>query len=249
MNAFIGECIKANKEIYEYINQKLKPDDFCYEGSRGAGGDNSLNIDLYAESIFVKYLSSFGNIYSEESGFIQTSNKNQNNYTIIIDPLDGSDNFVSSLPYYGTAVALELDGKMQVGVVCNLVNGYNYTKNENNMLTTYDFNANVIDDKVLESGVAKIGLFERSYAYPELCSKLSSLKLKYRSPGAVALSLACAKYYNFVLFCGNIRDFDIKASLYICSDLYVYKTKDVLLVAKNKDIFTQLKNLLNNNRL
>jgi len=249
MKAFIIECIKANKEIYEYINHKLKPDDFCYEGSRGAGGDRSLNIDLYAESVFVKYLSSFGNIYSEESGYIKTSNENQKNYTIVIDPLDGSDNFVSSLPYYGTAVALELDSKMKVGVVCNLVNGFVYTKNEKNILKTFDLNANIIDDRVLESGKAKIGLFERSYAYPELCSQLSSLKLKYRSPGAVALSLACAKYYNFVLFCGNIREFDIKASLYICSDLYVYQTKDVLLVAKNKDIFTQLKNLLNNNRL
>jgi len=249
MKAFIQECIKANKEIYEYINHKLKPEDLCYEGSRGEGGDKSLNIDLYAESIFVKYLSCFGNIYSEESGFIETANENQKNFTITIDPLDGSDNFVSSLPYYGTAVALESEKEMQIGVVCNLVNGHVYTKNEKHTLQTYDLNENAIDDKTLETAVPKIGLFERSYSYPELCSQLTSSKLKYRSPGAVALSLACAKFYNFVLFRGNIREFDIKASLYICNDLYVYRTKEVLLVAKNKEIFSQLKNLLNNNRL
>ena len=249
MKAFIHECIKANKEIYDYINHHLQPEDFDYEGNRGEGGDRSLNIDLYAESIFVKYLSSFGNIYSEESGFIATTNKNQINYTIVIDPLDGSDNFVSSLPYYGTSVALEFENEMQIGVVCNLINGRIYTRNEQNLLQTYDLDANIINDKILESGKAKIGLFERSYAYPQLCLDLSSQKFKYRSPGAVALSLACAKYYNFVLFAGNIREFDIKASLYICSDLYIYKSSKILLVAKNKDIFTQLKNLLNNNRL
>ncbi len=249
MKAFIFECIKANKEIYDYINHHLKAEDFDYEGTTGEGGDKSLNIDLYAESIFVKYLSSFGNIYSEESGFISTRNKNQLNYTIIIDPLDGSDNFVSSLPYYGTSVALEFENEMQIGIVCNLINGRIYTRNEKNLLRTYDLDANIINDTVLDSGKAKIGLFERSYAYPQLCLDLSIKNFKYRSPGAVALSLACAKYYKFVLFAGNIREFDIKASLYICSDLYIYKSSKILLVAKNKDIFTQLKNLLNNNRL
>ena len=249
MKAFIQECIKANKEIYDYINQDLKPEDFDYKGTTGEGGDKSLNIDLYAESIFVKYLSSFGNIYSEESGFIPTTNKNQINYTIIIDPLDGSDNFVSSLPYYGTSVALEFKNDMQVGIVCNLINGRVYTKNDQNILQTYDLDGNIVNDKILESGMAKIGLFERSHAYPQLCLDLSSIKFKYRSPGAVALSLACAKYYNFVLFAGSIREFDVKASLYICSDLYIYQSSEILLVAKNKDIFTQLKNLLNNNRL
>jgi len=107
MFAFIEECIKANKEISNYLTQKLKPEDFFYQESFGEGGDKSLNMDLVAESIFVKYLSSFGNIYSEESGLIKT--KNYENHTIVIDPLDGSDNFLSNLPYYGTSVSLELN--------------------------------------------------------------------------------------------------------------------------------------------
>ncbi len=79
MFAFITSCIKANKEIYDYINHNLKSEDFVYHSEIGEGGDKSLNIDLYAESVFEKYLSCFGNIYSEESGFIKTTNENQKN--------------------------------------------------------------------------------------------------------------------------------------------------------------------------
>jgi len=124
MFAFITSCIKANKEIYDYVNHKLKSEDFVYHSEIGEGGDKSLNIDLYAESVFEKHLSCFGNIYSEESGFIKTTNENQKNNTIVIDPLDGSDNFMSSLPYYGTSVAFETQGDVKVGVVCNLINLY-----------------------------------------------------------------------------------------------------------------------------
>jgi len=249
MFAFIEECIKANKEIYEHINFNLKPEDFSYHGKIGAGGDKSLQMDLRCESIFVKYLSSFGNIYSEEAGFIETSNTNHKNIKITIDPLDGSENFLSSFPYYGTAVAYEDESGVKIGIVCNLINGLVYTKNEEKLQITYDLNANIVDDKVLQCGETKFGIFERSYFFPEISLKLRDNKLKFRSPGAVALSFACAKYYSFVLFYGNIREFDIKAALYICNDLYIYQTKEILLVSKNKEIFCKLKNLLNNNRL
>ncbi|MDA1016452.1 MAG: inositol monophosphatase family protein [Planctomycetota bacterium] len=35
----------------------------------------------------------------------------------IIDPLDGTSNYVHRFPYYGVSIALEIDGKLQVGVV------------------------------------------------------------------------------------------------------------------------------------
>ena len=249
MNAFISACIKANKEIYDYINFSLKPEDFIYQETLGAGGDKSLNIDLYAESIFIKYLSPFGNIYSEETGYLKSSNSQHQNITIVIDPLDGSDNFSSSMPYYGTSVALQIDESVQIGVVCNLVNRKVYTRDDKQISVTYDLDEKIINDDVLLCGKGKFGLFERSFSYPDICKKLYDEKLKYRSPGAVALSLSCAKYYNFVLFCGSIREFDVKASLYICNDLNIYQTSDLLIVSKNSDIFFKLKNLLNNNRL
>lgn len=246
MNAFIDACIKANKEIYTYINQNLKAEDFHYNGSLGEGGDKSLNIDLYAESVFIKYLSSFGNIYSEESGLIQTTDTNQKNYRIIIDPLDGSDNFFSGLDYYGTSVALECNGLITIGVVCNLVSRLIYIRDENNSFMVSDFEGNVVKGIKPDYYKPKIAIVERSHASLAICEVLFKEHIKYRSPGAIALSMARAREYNFVLFCGNYREFDLCAALYICNDLHVYKGANFLLVSENKNIFSKLKNLLNN---
>ena len=116
-NSFIEAVILANKELYTYINKNLSLNDYIYTNITGFGGDNSLKIDLVAENIFIKYLEKFGNIYSEECGFLDT----QKEFTIIIDPLDGSNNFYSNLPYYGTSVALQKNGITIAGFVTNLV--------------------------------------------------------------------------------------------------------------------------------
>ena len=96
---------------------------------------------------------------------------------------------------------------------------------------------------------SKIGIFERAYRYPKVCNDLYEKNMKYRSPGAVAISLAFAKNYNFVLFGGDMRSFDIEAALYINNDLHTYKNSNFLLLSKNIKIFDKLKKLLKNNRL
>lgn len=70
MTDFISDCIKANKQIYEYINTHISTDDLNYSGKVGFGGDKTLNIDFKAEEIFILHLKKYGSIYSEESGYI-----------------------------------------------------------------------------------------------------------------------------------------------------------------------------------
>ena len=41
----------------------------------------------------------------------------------IVDPLDGTTNFVHGLPHYGPSIALEVDGVVQVGVVMDVGRG------------------------------------------------------------------------------------------------------------------------------
>ena len=98
-NSFIEAVILANKELHTYITKNLSLNDYEYSNTIGFGGDNSLKMDLIAENIFIKYLEDFGNIYSEECGLRNTNKE----CTIIIDPLDGSNNFYSNLPYFGTS--------------------------------------------------------------------------------------------------------------------------------------------------
>lgn len=236
---FIEAVILANKELYSYINTNLSLNDYEYTNITGFGGDNSLKMDLIAENIFIKYLEKFGNIYSEECG-LKSKNKE---FTIIIDPLDGSNNFYSNLPYYGTSVALQKDGITIAGFVTNLVSSIIKYRAFEDEIKYFSL---IKDEEIVPLyGIkTKISVFERAYEYPKICQKLSQNSIKFRSLGAVALSLCDAKNYDFVLYCGNIREFDIAASLYINRDLYIYKTDKSLLLSKNKQRFDLIKEFI-----
>lgn len=236
---FIEAVILANKELYTYINTNLSLNDYEYTNITGFGGDNSLKMDLIAENIFIKYLEKFGNIYSEECG-LKSNNKE---FTIIIDPLDGSNNFYSNLPYYGTSVALQKDGITIAGFVTNLASAIIKYRAFDDEIKYFSL---IKDEEILSlSGVkTKISVFERAYEYPNICQKLSLNKIKFRSLGAVALSLCDAKNYDFVLYCGKIREFDIAASLYINKDFYIYKTDKSLLLSKNQQKFDLIKEII-----
>ena len=233
MQQFIEPVICANKEIIKLL-ENGSDENFYQSVSLGAGGDISSKIDLLAEEIFVKHLSSFGNIYSEECGFIDNTKSDD----IIIDPIDGSDNFASNLPYYGTSVALKRDGKIICGIVVNLANSEIFIKEKNSFKRA---NLKNIQFKIVEKNLySKLGLFERTYCSKGTPELMRRYGIKYRSPGAFALSLAYAHDVDFVLYEGKMREYDIAAGLFMCEDLHVEKTEDLLLVSKNKEIFDKI---------
>ena len=239
-DSFIEAVINANKEIFTYINNQIELTDYQYTNIIGFGGDDSLKMDLYAEKVFFKYLSSFGNIFSEEYGFLD----NNSEFTIIIDPLDGSNNFYSNLPYFGTSVALKKDEKTIAGFVTNLSTGiikYRAFEDEVKYFSLHEMK----EKRFFIQNKTKLAIFERAYEYPKICKNLSDLKIKFRCLGAVALSLCEANNFEFVLYMGNIRDFDIEAALYICKDLYIFQTPKTLLIAKSKEKFDLIKETIN----
>ena len=236
---FIEAVILANKELHTYINTNLSSKDYEYTNTIGFGGDNSLKMDLLAENIFIKHLEKLGNIYSEECGLLNTNKE----YTFIIDPLDGSNNFYSNLPYYGTSVAIQKDGITVAGFVTNLISSlvtYKAFDEEIKQISLIDLK----EINIKEVKKTKIAIFERAYEYPVLCQKLSKNNIKFRSLGAVALSLSDSNNYDFVLYCGKIREFDVIASLYINKNLYVYETKEVVLISQNKQMFNLIKEII-----
>lgn len=238
--SFIEAVKLANKQLHTYLNEKLSLNDYSYTNSYGFGGDNSLKMDLIAENFFVDILNSFGNIYSEECGFLD----NSSSFTIIIDPLDGSNNFYSQLPYYGTSIALQKDGITIAGFVTNLITGIITYRAFEDEIKYFSLLQNK-EINILEIQSNKIAIFERAYEYPNICEKLNQYKIKFRCLGAVALSLSDSFKYDFVLYAGKIRDFDVLAALYICKDLYIYKSENFLFITKNKEKYDLLKEVIN----
>jgi len=238
MTDFIQACIDANQEISKKTRYSLDPK-MLERGDIGAGGDVSSGIDIFAEQVFVQHLGSYGTIESEESGIIGSGDA-----TIIIDPIDGSNNILSGLPYYSTSVArINADGILDAAVICNLASGEIFIK---------DGDSKPIQGKLFESDFAqicsmpdtKIGIFERCYAHPEVVVGLKEENIKYRSPGATALSLAYAHRVSFFLFVGSARIYDIVAGLALCEDLEVIVEDEYVIVSQSKQIAKQIENIV-----
>jgi len=238
MTHFIKACIKANEEIKEAIQDGF--DERWFEKTEvGAGGDVSSRLDLMAEAIFVKHLGVFGQIESEESGII-----GKGEAKIIIDPIDGSANALSLFPFYGTSVAkINEDGLLDEAIVCNLANGDIF-------FTTL---VNGVQQGKLFSSVfhvphtvpnAEVGLFEKAYANPTLVALLDEQKLKFRAPGAIALSLAYARCVNYVLYVGSFRIYDFAAGLALCEGLEVIVEEDYVIVSKEKAVAHKIERLI-----
>ncbi len=235
---FLQSALAANQEIYQSIQNGFR-EEWREAHTIGAGGDISSGFDLFCEATFVKHLQEFGRIESEESGEI-----GEGENTLIIDPLDGSSNADSNFPYYGSSVALlNADSILEAALICNFANGDIFYKFANSALKFGNMNRQgYIEEKTVTK--PKIGLFERGYAYGHLSAQMHAEGLKYRTPGAVALSLAYAHRVNFVVYKGNIRVYDFAAGLAFCEDLKVSISQDYVIVTHSNEQLEQLEKIM-----
>jgi len=233
---FFKACLDSSREFLESIQQESF-DALTERFEIGEGGDHSIRADLLSEEIFVRHLAPFGRIYSEESGYI-----GEGDATIYLDPVDGSDNFAAAIPYYGVSVCLAEGKKPKKSFIMNFANGDIFYK-ENELLC-----ANIHDGAELRPYTKKthsgLGIFEKAYANPRIATAFFKKNIKFRSPGALALSLAYSASCSFVLFIGTLRVFDIIAALHFLDDAHIYNQDGVLLVSYNRNIFEEILELV-----
>jgi myo-inositol-1(or 4)-monophosphatase len=228
MHPFLLACVAANRAIAHMIAEGLTAE-HRLKGSAGAGGDLSAGIDLVAEAIFVEHLGHFGRIDSEESGRL-----GEGDHTIVLDPIDGSSNILSSFPYYGTSAALIApDGERVAAVVCNLAAGTLFLHAAGNT----PLHGTLASDHYLpfvSQGMPEVGIFERAYAHPLAVEALGEADLKFRAPGAVALSLVYARWAHYFLYIGRYRTYDFAAGLAFCEGMEVEAKEDYVIVTHDK---------------
>ena len=172
-----------------------------------------------------------------------------NKLTIVLDPLDGSDNYLSNIPYYGASLALcDGTGAVLEAAVVNFCSAQ----------VIYDHSSAPHASRIhiftqehspLAPAPAKCGVFEKAYSYPDIARELYAHRLKFRSLGASALSLACALEHNFFLFCGAIRKYDALAGLFLCRNLQIARGADFLLVSQNKQVFGMIERILSKHHI
>jgi len=108
----IKAAVAGGKVVNKYFGKILE-----IEG-KSMPSDFRTKADLESEKAILKILEKEFpkyNIFSEEVGEI---NKNSE-YTFIIDPLDGTNNFVLGIPYFSIGIGLMKGGEIIFGVVYN----------------------------------------------------------------------------------------------------------------------------------
>jgi myo-inositol-1(or 4)-monophosphatase len=115
---------EIGRELFREIN-KLRP--VRQEAiSTGASGDKTFPVDKKAEDIIIKHLEATGeplSIISEEAGMMDL---NGGGRKVLIDPIDGSKNAISGIPFYCTSIAMaegDIIGDTAMSYVINLING------------------------------------------------------------------------------------------------------------------------------
>ena len=239
--AKIDAFIKASKlgciAVDKLLKQTRLEEDYTYSNI-GEGGDHSLLIDIKAEKIFFNHFEGIASVYSEEFG-----QHGESDYNIVLDPIDGSDNFVSNFPYFGSSISLQYKDKTIDIVVCNFANEDFFFKKKVDKAKKSSLYFE--KERLLSPNKhAKVGLFEKSSLNTQIIESLMKNKLKFRSPGAVALSLVYSFDASYMIFLGRMRSFDIEAGLFIASDLYTYKSDNTIILSSDKLILEKIKDII-----
>lgn len=116
MNVMMATANKAGRALRRDFGEIEK-----LQVSRKGPGDFVTNADLKAEKIIREELEKARPGYGflmEESGEIAGTDKS---HRWIVDPLDGTTNFMHGIPHFAVSIALERDGTLVAGVVYNPV--------------------------------------------------------------------------------------------------------------------------------
>lgn len=158
-----------------------------------------------------------------DAGFIteeKTISRTGKTFTWIIDPLDGTTNFIHGIPAYGISVALYTEGKPVLGVVYELNRGEMFYAYEggNAFLNKKPITVSVNPD--LKSSLLATGFpyyqFEKQDKYLKLLAEMMQKSHGVRRIGAAAIDLvytACGRFDAFFEY--NLQQWDFAAGCYI----------------------------------
>ncbi|MGA7325894.1 MAG: inositol monophosphatase family protein [Rhodomicrobium sp.] len=175
--------------------------------------------DHRAESILYEELSRARHGYSflmEERGLIEGPDKT---HTWIVDPLDGTTNFLHGIPLFAVSIALERDGELVAGLIYNPASGDLYTAergkgaflNDNRRLRVA--NRPNLETAVIVTGIPHRGKPDHERYLRELSSVMKEAA-GIRRTGAASIDLAWVAQGRFDGYWErNIQAWDMAAGI------------------------------------
>ena len=146
--------------------------------------------------------------------------KDRMGYNWIIDPLDGTTNFIHQIPCYAISVALMLDGKIILGVVYEIARDECFYAFENSSAYMNGVKIKVSETKVLHDSLLATGFPYNDFTSLENYIRLLTFFMKntrgIRRIGSAATDLcyvACGRFDGFFEYA--LKPWDVAAGAFI----------------------------------
>ena len=254
MNIIHKACIKASKSLIRDFGEIEK----LQVSSKGPG-DFVSAADKKSEKIIIEELSKahpdYG-ILSEESGEINKDNKEKR---WIIDPIDGTSNFLNGIPQFAISVAYEEQGKIISGMIFDPIKNEMFFAERgsgaflNNSRIRVS-NKKSLKESMLVTGGPRRSSKKRERIFKEYNNISNIVDIPIRKFGSAALDLAnvaCGRFDGFWQW--ELSYWDIAAGLIIIEESggfvdFLEKDEKALvkknIIATNSKIHQELKNEL-----
>ncbi|MFW6138064.1 MAG: inositol monophosphatase family protein [Spirochaetota bacterium] len=239
----------------KYLMKRFRKQDTRVE--KNLKYDVKLDVDVEAENIIKNIIkNNFAHhlFIGEEGGTEPSSpngiedSANPSAYQWIVDPLDGSVNFLKGIPHFCVSIALKKDNQYLLGVVFDPVKHETFSalRPEGAFLNKKPIkrkNISLLEDAVVSGAFLKAGSIEIG---TQALEKISNRVKKIRFFGSAALDfcyLACGRVNVYIQFA--VHEWDIAAASLIAElsgvrqKIWEHNGKLNVLGADN-DIFEQL---------
>jgi myo-inositol-1(or 4)-monophosphatase len=222
MHPAINIAVKAARRAGQIINRASHDLDVLKVSTKQPN-DFVTEVDRAAEAAIVETLREaypqYG-ILAEESG---ASGGAGSEWQWIIDPLDGTTNFIHGLPQYAVSIALARNGTVEQAVVFDPNRNELFTASKGGGAFLNDRRIRVSRRDRLQEALVGTGFPYRAFdhidAYLDIFKELTRRTAGLRRPGAASLDLAyvaCGRYDGFWEF--GLSPWDMAAGALLISE-------------------------------
>ena len=255
INVMLKACSKASKVLIRDFGEIEK-----LQVSLKGPGDFVTASDKKVEKILIEELEKARpnySILSEEAGEIK---KNDQEFRWIIDPIDGTLNFLHGIPHFAISIALEHQGKIISGVIFDPIKNelFSAEKGNGSYLSNQRMRVSSrknLKDSILFTGGPKFDSKDRDKSFKEYMKISETVMAPIRKLGSASLDMAyVAAGRCDVFWQRNLNYWDIAAGIILISEAGGFVTdfkgndeyiKNKTLLATNSKISKEIIELLN----
>jgi len=193
MHPMLNIAVRAARTAGKVIVRSMEQLDKVEIESKGTN-DFVTSVDLASEEAIIETIrKSYPDhtIVGEESGVLKGK---EDDFQWIIDPLDGTSNFIKGIPHFAVSIALKVKGKLDQAVVFDPIRGELFTASRGKGAQLNGFRIRVCKNKEIAGTILATGFpfkhKQHTTAYMAMFSSLFQKTSDMRRGGCPALDLA-----------------------------------------------------------